>query len=582
MSGRRAPAAILGLVAVTLLALAAFGYVLIDSQRSSREDIEGRIGDRADAGATLISSIFSSSAASGRARLTDRYGGPDPAPAALTRQAQEGGSRFLVVARPDGTVLASSDGTPDGVAAELRRRPAWFRAALEGQSLGSSSIRDSVAPGTLSFAQAFPGADGPRVLITGSDPQVLAEFFAGALERLPAVRGGRTFLLDRDGAVLASPGTRVRIGARLPRPRLLRAVARADRGDAGDDRFYAASAISGTPWRVVLTAPRDELFASVEGLRKWGPWMLFAAFALAAAAAIVLVRRTLRDGTRILEVNAQLESANGALRERADVVATMNAELEHKNGELARSNAELERFASIASHDLREPLRKVQMFSERVIHHEGENLSPRGRDYLERMDAAAARMQTLIGGLLEYARLTTHAADFEHVDLEQVAHEVVDDLAAVLREQGGEVVVGPLPSVPADPLKMRQLLQNLISNGLRFRREGVPPMVRLSGTVDGDEAVLEVQDNGIGFEARHAERIFELFERLHPRGVYAGTGMGLALCRRIVERHDGSITARSTPGAGSTFIIRLPMDPRSDDTTAAIAEAAGTDDHAAR
>jgi light-regulated signal transduction histidine kinase (bacteriophytochrome) len=238
-----------------------------------------------------------------------------------------------------------------------------------------------------------------------------------------------------------------------------------------------------------------------------------------------------------------------------------NARLERVNDELARSNAELDRFASIASHDLREPLRKVQMFSERVIHHESDNLSDRGRDYLGRMDAAAARMQTLIDGLLTYARVTTRLQPLEDVDLEQVAREVADDLDVIRRETGGRIEIGPLPHVSAEALRMRQLVQNLISNALRFHREGVPPVVRVSGSREGDEVVLEVADNGIGFEPRHVDRAFELFGRLHPRAAYPGTGMGLALCRRIVERHGGTIEVRTTPGAGSTFTVRLPATP---------------------
>jgi signal transduction histidine kinase len=201
------------------------------------------------------------------------------------------------------------------------------------------------------------------------------------------------------------------------------------------------------------------------------------------------------------------------------------------------------------------------MFSERIIHHESDSLSPRGRDYLGRMDAAAARMQTLIDGLLAYARVTRRLMPLEDVDLQQIAREVADDLDVVRREAGGTIEIGALPTVPAEALRMRQLLQNLISNGLRFRRDGVPPIVRVTGSVDGEDVVVEVSDNGIGIEPRHADRVFDLFERLHPRDAFPGTGMGLALCRRIAERHGGSITVSSVPGAGSTFTVRLPRVP---------------------
>lgn len=549
------------LTAVVIAALVGFALVLAGSLQASRDDIEGRLQDRAEAGATLISSVFSSAAASGRANLIRRYGGEQVSVDALARQARESRNVFLAIAEPDGTVIAATPGTPASVATAVRARPAWFRAALAGPVFSPSNVADSAAPGTLTFAQAFPSAGGTRILVSGSDPRILAAFFAASLERLPAVEGGRTYLLDADGAVLESTGLRARLGSRAPQADLLAALPERTSGNLEGDRFFAANAVEGTPWRVVLSAPRDELFASVEGLNKWGPWGLFAGFAVAALAAVGLVRRTFRDAQRIEAVNAQLA-------DRAGLLAASNAQLEQSNVELERSNGELERFASIASHDLREPLRKVQMFSERVIHHESDNLSDRGRDYLGRMDAAAARMQTLIDGLLAYARVTTRMEPLEDVDLGQVAREVADDLDAVCREAGGQIVIGELPYVPAEPLRMRQLLQNLISNGLRFHRDGEPPVVHVSGRVDGDDVVLVVVDNGIGFEPRHGDRIFELFERLNPRGSYPGTGMGLALCRRIVERHGGSIAAMSTPGDGSTFTVRLPRVVRTDDPSA--------------
>ncbi|MCW2958570.1 MAG: hypothetical protein JWP18_1373 [Solirubrobacterales bacterium] len=558
MIQQRSRLVLVALATIVVAALVTFALVLVDAQRSGRENIEGRLGDRAEAGATLISSVFTSSAQSGRTTAAQRYGRRAIADDALARNAREAQNAFLVVARPDGTVLAASPGTPATVEAALRRRPAWFRAAVTRRVLGSSNIRDSAVPGTLSFAQAFPSEGGERVLVSGSDPKLLAAFFAGSLKRLPAVRGGRIYLLDADGAVLAGSGTRVRLGEMVPEPGLSAPLDQQDRGSISGDRYFAASAIDGTPWRVVIVTPEAELFASVDGLARWGPWALFAAFALAAVAATALAARSFAGARRVAGINLQLEDAKVVLEERAATLGETNHRLEQVNVELARSNAELERFASIASHDLREPLRKVQMFSERVIHHESANLSDRGRDYLGRMDAAAARMQTLIDGLLEYARVTTRAAPLEDVDLGRLARDVADDLDAVRRDVGGRIEVGTLPHVPAEELRMRQLLQNLMSNALRFRRPGIPPVVRVSGHVDGDDIVVEVSDNGIGFEERHADRIFDLFERLHARVDYPGTGMGLALCRRIVERHGGSITATSTPGSGSTFIIRLP------------------------
>jgi PAS domain S-box-containing protein len=226
---------------------------------------------------------------------------------------------------------------------------------------------------------------------------------------------------------------------------------------------------------------------------------------------------------------------------------------------LQQSNRELEDFAYVASHDLQEPLRKIQAFGDRLRARYGEALTAEGRDYLERMQSAARRMQTLINDLLAFSRVTTKAQPFELVDLEQVAREVVHDLEVRIHQAGGEVAVGELPEIDADPLQMRQLVQNLVGNALKFHRPGVAPRVDVRGSAHDGTAEIVVADNGIGFEERYADRIFTMFERLHGRGVYEGTGIGLAICRKIAQRHGGDIAARSKPGEGSTFIVTLPV-----------------------
>ncbi|TAH37256.1 MAG: HAMP domain-containing protein [Planctomycetota bacterium] len=242
--------------------------------------------------------------------------------------------------------------------------------------------------------------------------------------------------------------------------------------------------------------------------------------------------------------------------------------LRRRSAALVASNRELQDFAAIASHDLQEPLRKVEAFGERLQSRCGAALGEPGRDYLERMLASAARMRALIHDLLEFSRVTTRGQGFTRVDLAQVAHAVVSDLEARIQQVGGNVELGPLPVIDADGLQMRQLLQNLISNGLKFHQPGAPPMVRVEGEIvrgspgrPGVPAVcrIRVQDHGIGFEEVYLDRIFEPFQRLHGRHEYEGTGIGLAICRKIVHRHNGHITARSTPGQGATFVVTLPV-----------------------
>ena len=238
---------------------------------------------------------------------------------------------------------------------------------------------------------------------------------------------------------------------------------------------------------------------------------------------------------------------------------------------LARSNRELQDFASVASHDLQEPLRKIQAFGDRLKAKCGDALSGEGRDYLERMQHAAGRMQTLINDLLTFSRVATKGQPFAPVDLNVIAREVISDLEVRIEQTRGRVEVGELMTVEADPSQMRQLLQNLIGNALKFGKEGTPPAVDVTcqpasptrhldgGNFKREMCQLFVTDNGIGFEEKYLEKIFTVFQRLHGRGAYEGTGVGLAVCRRIAERHGGSITARSTPGAGATFVVTLPV-----------------------
>jgi PAS domain S-box-containing protein len=233
--------------------------------------------------------------------------------------------------------------------------------------------------------------------------------------------------------------------------------------------------------------------------------------------------------------------------------------VQERTAELERSNQALQDFASIASHDLQEPLRKVTAFGNMLKQKCGGSLEDHGKDYLERILNANQRMQSLLTGLLDYSRVTTKAEPFKEVDLSDIISEVLSDLEVRIVKTGGEVHVGDLPVISADPTQMRQLFQNLIGNALKFHKPGEKPMVQvrsLSNTDSGCQIVVE--DNGIGFDEQYRERIFAPFQRLHGRSEYEGTGMGLAICKKIVERHGGSITAKSTPGKGSTFLIMLP------------------------
>jgi signal transduction histidine kinase len=254
----------------------------------------------------------------------------------------------------------------------------------------------------------------------------------------------------------------------------------------------------------------------------------------------------------------RLAAENQRRQEANDALTALATRLE-------QSNRELQDFASVASHDLQEPLRKIQQFGDRLRTRFAAPLGDEGRDYVARMHAAAARMQTLINDLLAFSRVTTKAQPFAPVDLGQVVSEVLMDLETRIETTGGKVDVDPLPTIDADPVQMRQLFQNLIANALKFHRPAVPPVVRITSAPpdahNGSPPAsyeIRVTDNGIGFDEKYLDRIFNVFQRLHGRGTYEGTGIGLAVCRKIVERHGGTITAHSRENEGSAFVVTLP------------------------
>jgi light-regulated signal transduction histidine kinase (bacteriophytochrome) len=271
---------------------------------------------------------------------------------------------------------------------------------------------------------------------------------------------------------------------------------------------------------------------------------------------------------QIASMNQSLQGLNTHLEE---MVAQRTTVLHQLNTELQRSNQGLQDFAYIASHDLQEPLRKIQAFGNLLEDEYREALGD-GKAYLDRMRLTARRMQTLINDLLTFSRVTTKAQPLTKVNLNIIAREVIEDLEIQVTATQAAIEIGPLPTIEADPLQMRQMLQNLIGNALKFHRPGITPTINVSAEVVTEQegaapspyapqsyCRLSVQDNGIGFDEKYLDRIFTVFQRLHGRNDYEGSGIGLAVVRKIVERHGGTITARSVPGLGSTFFVILPL-----------------------
>jgi signal transduction histidine kinase len=278
------------------------------------------------------------------------------------------------------------------------------------------------------------------------------------------------------------------------------------------------------------------------------------------------IKQRLKDGRVIAVMNEPMPDG-GTIATYQDVTdselaAETMLEYTHK---LERSNRELIDFAYIASHDLQEPLRKIEAFGDRLAKKYSSMLPEDGKMFVDRMQTAAERMRRLINDLLSYSRVTTNAKPFAQVSLSEVMADVVSDLQIRIEESAAKIEFGPLPYIEADATQIHQLLQNLISNALKFRKVDVQPVVKVAaamlpaGPDHGSIMTITVEDNGIGFDNQFKEQIFTIFQRLHSRNEYEGTGIGLATCRKIVERHGGAILAEGTPGEGSKFIITIPQ-----------------------
>ena len=252
------------------------------------------------------------------------------------------------------------------------------------------------------------------------------------------------------------------------------------------------------------------------------------------------------------EIGKLTDSFNRMIRNLEETTVSRNL--------LEEKNKELEQFTYIASHDLQEPLRKISAYGDVLVEDYAARLDEGGKEHIQIMQNAAARMQQLIESLLTYSRVMRRQEPFERIDLNGLLKEVCSDLEVAIRESGATIAFDALPVIHGDPLQMRQLFQNLIGNAIKFSRKGVPPQIKIdSRPLDDRLTEIKVADNGIGFETKYIEKIFLPFHRLHTRDEYKGTGIGLAICKKVVERHGGSITAESRLGLGTTFVIQLAL-----------------------
>ncbi len=303
---------------------------------------------------------------------------------------------------------------------------------------------------------------------------------------------------------------------------------------------------------LVFTIP-GYLFAPTYSLRSISPSALGVSILLSVLISRGATSRR-RSEAALLETNEDLEKR---VAEKTAALAEANAALQRHNAELLRVNADLEQFAYSASHDLQEPLRMVSLFTQLLQAKYADSLDAEAEEYIGHAVAGANRMETLIRGLRSYLTITAVATPPDPADTKRVVARSLENLKLLIESSGAHCDIGELPAVRLQEVHLEQLFQNLIANGIKYRSEDVPN-IRISAEKDDANWIFSVQDNGIGIDPQYQEQIFGVFKRLHRNDEYEGTGIGLAICKRIVDRYGGRLWVESQPGEGSTFRFSIP------------------------
>jgi signal transduction histidine kinase len=514
--------------ALGMLGTAAYG--LAHGQHGQHSSLERRFQGRAQLGAALVGSLFSASAPSQQQQAAQHFGDKVDAKL-LTRQAAAGGSNFIAITDAQGHVLAASAGTPDSLGSMLGSRPMFFQRALTSNSYGLSGISTD---DSILTALPFKAKTGTRVQVSGVKAGLLAAFLGGTLRQVSNNANSTSLIVDDRGGVIAARGRGERVGKPLHDAALRAQIGRRTNGKLSGDRLFTSQPIGSTGWRLVLIATSGSVFQPVSGTNRWLPWLILVIGVVALASVGVLLRRA-------LHASAQVRVANA---------------------ELARSNADLERFAYVASHDLSEPLRTIGGFAGLLERRYGDRLDDEGRMMLGHVGSGARRLQALIDGLLSYARVSTAPRKVEQIDLDEKMQIVLDAIRPAINDRQAHVEVEPLPTIEGERAQIFQLLQNLLLNAIKFTEDGVTPEVQVSARpIQDGRWEIRVADNGMGVPPGQAERIFEMFQRGQGERDRTGTGIGLALCARIVERHGGRIRVEPRDGGGSVFAFDLPGVP---------------------
>jgi signal transduction histidine kinase/DNA-binding response OmpR family regulator len=573
----RPQVALIAGVAIAVAALlGTFGYLLVDSQSRVRHESEKRFQGGAVVSAAMTESLFVSAAAQSQKEAAKTFGGRTVSRAALGRAARQSNVDYVLVLGDRGQLIAASPKTPLYVLRRAASRPTHVRAALGGRSYLSGVLPGSKGDtDVLEFALPFETRQGTRVEVSAFRTALLSGFIGTYLARARESHDVDAALVDEHNRVIASASPQRGLPKRVSTP-LAAALGRSPKGtygEGGQERYFASKPVSGSTWRVVVSEPTASLYPVFAKRRTWLLWGVLAAFALAAATSLVLLRRVLMSRAHLTEANVELQV-------RQEELAIANRRLIEQTALAERVSRAKSEFLANMSHELRTPLNAIIGFSQLMLDKKAGESEEERQEFLTDIVHGARHLQQLINDILDLSKVEAGKMEFrpEPVDLTALVAELVNTMRVLADERRIELtshVASGLGTVTLDRARLKQVLYNYLSNALKFTPEGGRVKIAIEG--DGpDRLKLTVEDTGIGIPPEDQEELFTEFRQLdatqskqHP-----GTGLGLALVKRLVEAQGGAVGLSSQVGQGSCFFAVLPRLGASVPASAAELEAA--------
>jgi signal transduction histidine kinase/CheY-like chemotaxis protein len=555
---RSRSALIVGAGVVLLALLGAFAYLLLDSQSRVQKESEKRFQTRAVVSAALTESLFGSAAVQQQQAAAKAFGGPHPEPRALVGLVKRSHYEYALILGSKGQALAASPGTPP----EARRRtPEHVLESLKGRPYLSGLLHANRGAGVIEWALPFDTPFGRRVEVVGLSSVQLHQFVGSYLAKGLENTQMDADLVDGRKLVIAdAAGDHGKTD--LLDPQLARALSsrQGTYREGETERYFTSAPVGGSDWRIVVSEPTSMLYPLLATGRRWVLWGMFAAFALAALASLVLSRRVLRS-------SAQLRGANAQLTRRQRALALANEKLEGQTRLAHQASRAKSDFLANMSHELRTPLNSIIGFSELMTSGGAGETEAERMEYLGHITAGGRHLEQLINDILDLSKVEAGKMEFhpEPADLVQLIDDLVSTMRVLAEKKQIQVAVDVAPevrSVVVDRARLKQVLYNYLSNAIKFTPEQGHVMVRVEP--EGSESFrLAVADTGVGIGAEDQQKLFREFQQLDQTAQkeHQGTGLGLALVKRLVEAQGGSVGVQSEPGRGSTFHVVLPRDP---------------------